>query len=89
MRWLALTLFIFTAVGAGLKYFQDNSSGLGVALASTVEVKSAPGPDNATIAELHEGAVFKVQQRRGGWNQIMISEGKLGWIPDPSLGLIR
>ncbi|QPJ65638.1 MAG: tetratricopeptide repeat protein [Candidatus Nitrohelix vancouverensis] len=88
MRWLALTLFIFTAAGSGLKFFQYNSSPLGVILASTVEVKSAPGPDNTTVVELHEGAVFKIHQRREGWNQILISKGKSGWVPEQSLGLL-
>jgi tetratricopeptide (TPR) repeat protein len=61
----------------------------GVVLAEAVPVRSAPAADdNLTLFEIHEGTRVRIDQRTDQWAEIVLDDGKVGWIPVSTLGVI-
>lgn len=61
----------------------------GVILSAVVPVRSAPTEDdNLTLFEVHEGARVRVDQRTGAWAEIVLEDGKVGWVPAETIGII-
>lgn len=54
----------------------------GVILADVVPVRSAPAEDdNLTLFEVHEGTLVRIDQRAGSWAEVVLEDGKVGWVP--------
>ncbi len=53
-----------------------------VILAESVSVRSAPADDDdLTVFEVHEGTRVRVDQRTDEWAEIVLEDGKVGWVP--------
>jgi tetratricopeptide (TPR) repeat protein len=53
----------------------------GVVLADAVPVRSAPADrDDLTLFEIHEGTRVRIDQRAGEWAEIVLDDGKVGWV---------
>jgi tetratricopeptide (TPR) repeat protein len=53
-----------------------------VILEEAVPVRSAPAADdNLTLFEVHEGTRVRVDQRTEQWAEIVLADGKVGWVP--------
>ena len=53
-----------------------------VILARAVQVRSAPAEDDdLTLFEIHEGTRVRVEQRTGAWAEVVLDDGKVGWVP--------
>ena len=59
----------------------------GVVLAEEIAVKSAQGENNVTLFQLHEGAVVSIIDRKNGWVQIELNDGKKGWAQENFIGV--
>jgi tetratricopeptide (TPR) repeat protein len=54
----------------------------GVILQEAVSVRSAPAEDdNLTLFEVHEGTRVRIDQRTEQWAEIVLDDGKVGWVP--------
>lgn len=54
----------------------------GVILVRAVPVRSAPAAeDDLTLFEIHEGTSVRVEQRTGAWAEVVLDDGKVGWVP--------
>jgi len=54
----------------------------GVILADAVPVRSAPAEqDDLTLFEIHEGTRVRIDQRAGEWAEVVLDDGKVGWVP--------
>jgi tetratricopeptide (TPR) repeat protein len=61
----------------------------GVILADAVPVRSAPAEDdNLTLFEVHEGTRVRIDQRTERWAEIVLDDGKVGWVPVGVMGVI-
>lgn len=61
----------------------------GVILADEVPVNSAPTQDaNLTVFEVHEGTRVRIDQRTDQWAEIVLDDGKVGWVPADVLGVV-
>jgi tetratricopeptide (TPR) repeat protein len=61
----------------------------GVILADAVPVRSAPADqDDLTLFEIHEGTRVRIDQRAGSWAEIVLEDGKVGWVPADVMGVI-
>ena len=61
----------------------------GVILAESIPVRSAPAEDDdLTLFEVHEGARVRIDERAGPWAEIVLDDGKVGWIPATALEAI-
>lgn len=53
-----------------------------VVLATAVPVRAAPAEDDdLTLFEIHEGTRVRVEQRTGEWAEVVLDDGKVGWVP--------
>ena len=60
-----------------------------VILAQAVAVRSAPAQDDdLTLFEVHEGTRVRIDQRTGEWVEIVLDDGKVGWIPLSAMEVI-
>ena len=80
---------IFTVVIHGLvldKYWELSDREEGVVVSSVVNVRSAPvDRDEKVIFRIHEGLKVDIAQSQPGWFEIILLDGKKGWIPYKSL----
>jgi len=53
-----------------------------VILAESVSVRSAPAADDdLTVFEVHEGTRVRIDQRTDEWAEVVLEDGKVGWVP--------
>jgi hypothetical protein len=55
-----------------------------VVLAGDVAVRSAPESDATKLFTLHEGAKMRILRHISGWSEILLVDGKKGWVPETS-----
>ena len=61
--------------------FQVGQPERGVILVEAVSVRSAPTEDDdLTVFEVHEGTRVRIDQRTEQWAEIVLDDGKVGWI---------
>jgi hypothetical protein len=61
----------------------------GVILADVVPVRSAPAEqDDLMLFEIHEGTLVRIDQRAGDWAEVVLEDGKVGWVPADVMGVI-
>jgi SH3-like domain-containing protein len=54
----------------------------GIVLADEVAVRSAPSDDDDLVLfEIHEGTRVRIDRRAGEWAEIVLDDGKVGWVP--------
>lgn len=97
--WMARVGRSMTVVGPLLLVLLGPSlvvreTGLGVPeraviLAEAVPVRSAPSEDDdLTLFEVHEGTRVRIDQRTGDWAEVVLDDGKVGWVPDDVMEII-
>lgn len=60
-----------------------------VILADAVPVRSAPtDDDNLTLFEVHEGTCVRIDQETDAWAEIVLDDGKVGWVPTAAYEVI-
>jgi tetratricopeptide (TPR) repeat protein len=61
----------------------------GVIMAEAVQVQSAPSEDSdLTLFEVHEGTRVRIDQRAGLWAEVVLDDGKVGWVPLAAMEVI-
>lgn len=61
----------------------------GIILADKVDVMSAPSVDEGMeVFSLHEGTKVRIDQRSGEWVEIILADGKVGWVKQEVLEII-
>ena len=60
-----------------------------VIIAAEVSVRSAPSDDpNLTLFSLHEGTKVRLDRTPEGWAEVVLEDGRVGWIPEDALETI-
>ncbi len=86
--WSALGLFFlsfFTLIFAWNGYRFSESANEAIVFAPTITVKSSPDDQSTDLFVLHEGAKVKLLDTIGGWYEIRIANGSVGWLPKSTL----
>lgn len=61
----------------------------GVVMAGEVAVQSAPSSeDNLTLFLVHEGTKVRIDQETDTWSEIVLEDGRVGWVPTEALETI-
>ncbi len=72
-----------------VREFEVGQPERGVILAEAVSVRSAPtDDDDLTVFEVHEGTRVRIDQRTEQWAEIVLDDGKVGWVPVGVMGVI-
>jgi hypothetical protein len=61
----------------------------GVVLAEEIAVQSAPSPeDDLTLFHVHEGTKVRLDQQTDEWSEVVLEDGRVGWVLSGSLEAI-
>ena len=86
---MTVILFIFSLLLHMIaldKYWEISDKNEGIIISSIVNVRSAPRDrDEKIIFRIHEGLKVDIVQSQPGWFEIILLDGKKGWIEHQSL----
>ena len=86
---MTVILFIFSLLLHMIaldKYWEISDKNEGIIISSIVNVRSAPiDRDEKIIFRIHEGLKVDIVQSQPGWFEILLLDGKKGWIEHQSL----
>jgi len=86
---ITIILFIFSLLLHMIaldKYWEISDKNEGIIISSIVNVRSAPiDRDEKIIFRIHEGLKVDIVQSQPGWFEIILLDGKKGWIEHQSL----
>ena len=58
-------------------------------MAEEVAVQSAPSDeDDLTLFRVHEGTKVRIDQDTDTWSEIVLEDGRVGWVPTEALETI-
>jgi len=80
-----LVISLATFFMANSKYFMENLQREAIIFAENSYIKSAPSPSSQDMFILHEGTKVRIIEEVDGWNEIVLSDGKRGWIEKEEL----
>lgn len=89
LSFLMLLIAIGAALGAYKQYTIQNSKTLAIIFAKETSVTSEPNLGSEEIFQLHEGTKVNVLDSLGQWKKIRLSDGKVGWLPQGDLRIIK
>ena len=84
---LLILLLAFTAT-AGFNYYRSTTRTTAVILVDEAPVRSGLSDQATELFILHAGTKVKVEMKKEGFYRIFFSEGKIGWLPKASVGVI-
>ena len=89
-----LTGFIVLTLGihgiAVDKYFQEIRTNTGVVIANGVDAYSGPFyGENTVLFRINEGSLADILQSQKDWMEIILIDGKKGWIPSESIRAMK
>jgi tetratricopeptide (TPR) repeat protein len=87
----AIVFFVvsFSAMFASWKqHLNIKNPEAAVVIELSVNAKSAPRETGTGLFVLHEGAKVWLEDKTGGWQEIRLSDGRTGWVPESSITAI-
>jgi tetratricopeptide (TPR) repeat protein len=85
---LSLTFILFCAEPAWQRYRTEYHHDYGIILAESAVSHAAPQQQSTELFTIHEGTKIRVLNEDSGWIEIELIDGKRGWIPEETIGLI-
>jgi tetratricopeptide (TPR) repeat protein len=82
---LLLIISMVTFFIANSKYSMENIRKEAIIFAENSYIKSAPSSSSQDMFILHEGTKVKIIEEVDGWNEIVLADGKRGWIEKKEL----
>lgn len=84
-RWttrVGLVLFVVFGVNLVVREAGWGQPERAIVMAELVPVRSAPADDDdLTLFEVHEGTRVRIEERTGQWAEVVLDDGKVGWVP--------
>ena len=93
-RWLlrgeisAALVGVVTASLLAGRMWLDRSEIPAIVMVSEVEALSAPAAGATEVFRIHEGTRVRTGTRNSDWSEIILPDGKVGWIPSEAIELI-
>ena len=94
-RWLvraAISSALAGVISAGLltgRIWLDRSQVPAVVMVPEVEALSAPAAGATEVFRIHEGTRLRIGTRSSDWSEIILPDGKVGWIPSQAIELVK
>lgn len=66
----------------------NQSNEAAIIFAANVNIKSSPSVEGKTLFVLHQGTKVTVRNRKEEWIEIMLPDGKVGWIKKHAIAFI-
>jgi len=82
-------LFLITGLALWGRIREDRSRVEGIIMIEKVDAMSSPSDDEGMeVFSLHEGTKVRIDQRSGDWVEIILADGKVGWVKKEILEII-
>ncbi|MFO7890716.1 MAG: tetratricopeptide repeat protein [bacterium] len=79
-----IIIFLVLLVVFGFSLFKqitdETKQDQAVIMAGEVDIKSAPSETATTLFSLHEGTKVHIDKESGDWYEIVLADGKVGWV---------
>jgi len=70
---------------SGVRKDQIKNHHEAVIMSGAVAVKSSPDQSGTDLFQLHEGTLVKVKSVLGGWTEITLENGAVGWVEESAI----
>lgn len=84
----ALVLLVFFSLLLAQKIYRSETETYGVVLKPSVTLYAEPRSTGTEVFILHEGTKMKIRRQKDEWMEIMLEDGKTGWIEKSYLEII-
>ena len=78
----------FTFLFAKSQYTTNYTSNNAIVSSSRASIYSAPNTTSTTLFIVHDGLKVSILKTENQWNQIMLPDGSIGWVPEEALIII-
>lgn len=89
--WFGVSFFIFSVISFSFTVRNKSlvyDSHKAIIFSPLVSGKSSPDNSGTDLFVLHEGTKVFIEDEVGGWLEIRLSDGNVGWVPTNSLNII-
>ena len=86
--WTAGTAFVALGATLAAKEAGWTQPEEAVVMAGEAQAVSAPSSDGLALFTIHEGAKVRIDRRSGGWAEIVLADGRVGWLDAAALEAI-
>lgn len=80
-----MIISVFSLLMAWSSYANQKSSSEAIVFEPTITVKSSPDEKGTDLFVVHEGTKVSLLDNIGGWYEIRIANGSVGWLPVTAL----
>ncbi|MGD8868497.1 MAG: tetratricopeptide repeat protein [Gemmatimonadales bacterium] len=91
-RWLAIgaaTVTLILGINLAVRELEIGEPEEAIIMAEETPVQSAPSDDRALqVFTIHEGTKVRIDQRSEDWVEIVLEDGKVGWVKTEALEVI-
>lgn len=84
----SVTLLLLVVGLAGLQWWDSINRVDAVIQVDEISAKSSPGEEDIEVFTIHEGTKVRIDQETEDWVEIVLPDGKVGWIPAGSVETI-
>ena len=78
---LAIFITVLSLILAFEKYQVEHNQKEAIVFTPTLTVKSSPSESSVDLFVIHEGSKVQIIDKVGGWYEIRIASGSVGWLP--------
>tara|TARA_B110000438_G_scaffold97718_1_gene96757 strand:- start:25 stop:771 length:747 start_codon:yes stop_codon:yes gene_type:complete len=72
------------------KYLENNRKHTGIVIANDINAYSGPYfGDNTILFQINEGSNVDIQQSQKDWVEVLLIDGKKGWVPSESVRKLK
>lgn len=80
-----IIMSLFTLVFSGVRKDQLLYHHEAIVMSGVVTVKSSPDKSGTDLFQLHEGTKVNIKSTLGGWTEIKLGNGNIGWVETPNI----
>lgn len=88
IRRTLVIVFVVFCIGTFSRWAHENSNREAVILAAVVDARNEPTHQASVVFVLHEGTKIRTRAQHDEWIEIILPDGKVGWIRRPDVGII-
>lgn len=80
-----MIISLLTVVFSGVRKDQLLYHHEAIVMSGVVTVKSSPDKSGTDLFQLHEGTKVSIKSTLGGWTEIKLGNGNVGWVETPNI----
>lgn len=80
-----MIISLITVIFSGVRKDQLLNHNEAIVMSGVVTVKSSPDKSGTDLFQLHEGTKVSIKSTLGGWTEIKLGNGNIGWVENPNI----